>query len=152
MRDQRVPRIASNIRNTKEILLYNYISFFFLHRFSSIFTGQNPNHQKMATEVITRTGPPGQPDIAYTPNVKTYKARVRRRQETENLSRTLPDGFPQKLESKLAWDGSTVSDQYKWSYELGEAEVTELHEALNKFKGRVKFHKMHVISYSQVQN
>lgn len=88
------------------------------------------------TETKTATGPPGQPDIAYTPNWDTYQARSKRRRETEALSQTLPDGFPQKLDSDLAWDGATVSEDYEWSYELGHSELTEIHHALDHFKGK----------------
>lgn len=81
------------------------------------------------------SGPLGQPDIAYTPNLETYQARVKRRLEKENLSKTLPDGFPKKLESDLVWDGATVSDEYKWSYELNDTELGEINAALQYFKG-----------------
>ncbi|KND86428.1 hypothetical protein TOPH_08915 [Tolypocladium ophioglossoides CBS 100239] len=86
------------------------------------------------TETKAATGPPGQPDIAYTPNWETYQARVKQRHETESLPQTLPDGFPQKLDSDLAWDGATVSEDYEWSYELGQSELTEIQHALEHFK------------------
>lgn len=88
-----------------------------------------------ATEILTKAGPPGQPDISYTPNLETYQARTKRRLETETLLRTLPDGFPQKLESPLAWDGATVSESYQWSYQLTEQDIEEIHQALEHFKG-----------------
>ncbi|CAH0051838.1 unnamed protein product [Clonostachys solani] len=87
-----------------------------------------------ATLVETLPGPPGQPDIAYTPNPETYKIRIHRRQQSEDLSKTLPEGFPQRLDSPLVWDGATVSDTYKWWYELNEAELEEIHQALEAFK------------------
>lgn len=87
------------------------------------------------TETLAKAGPPGQPDIAYTPNIETYRERTQRRTQTENLPRTLPDGFPQKLDSPLAWDGSTVSESYQWSYQLTEQDVNEIHRALDHFKG-----------------
>ncbi|EXU98398.1 taurine catabolism dioxygenase family protein [Metarhizium robertsii] len=92
----------------------------------------------MATAAANRTGPPGQPDIAYTPNWDTYQERIKRRQETEKINGTLPDGFPQKLESSLAWTGATVTDQYDWSYELNQSELEEIQEALDYFKSQNK--------------
>lgn len=90
----------------------------------------------MATATLTLAGPPGQPDIAYTPNLETYSARVKKRQETEQLSKTLPPGFPAKLQSDLVWDGATISDHYEWSYELNADQLQEIDEALQHFKGR----------------
>ncbi|KAI9147576.1 Taurine hydroxylase-like protein SAT17 [Paramyrothecium foliicola] len=89
----------------------------------------------MATAaILTPTGPPGQPDIAYTPNLETYQARVKRRQDSKELSKTLPDGFPQQLQSSLVWDGSTVSDEYQWSYQLNSEELAELDNAVKQYK------------------
>jgi hypothetical protein len=98
----------------------------------------------MATAAVVipppaRTGPPGQPDIGYTPDYNKYLARVQRRKETEKLTQTLPDGFPQKLESQLVWDGATVSDEYEWAYQLTQEDVTEIEGALEKFKGMFLF-------------
>lgn len=94
----------------------------------------------MATSTVERTGPPGQPDIAYTPNWDSYQERVKRRQQTETIDRTLPDGFPQKLESSLAWTGATVTDQYDWSYELNRSELEEIQQALDHFKSKQGMH------------
>ncbi|KZZ98366.1 Taurine catabolism dioxygenase TauD/TfdA [Moelleriella libera RCEF 2490] len=81
------------------------------------------------------TGPPGQPDIAYTPDWDSYQDRIKRRQETERIdSGTLPPGFPAKLHSSLAWTGATVTDQYQWSYELSQSDLAEIQQALESFK------------------
>lgn len=88
----------------------------------------------MATAAVS--GPPGQPDIAYTPNHESHLARSRRRREQEQLSTSLPDGFPKELKSDLVWKGDTVSDTYNWSYELSDAERDEIHKALLHFQGR----------------
>lgn len=88
----------------------------------------------MATAAVLRPGPPGQPDIDYTPNLDKYHARAKRRQETERLEASLPDGFPQKLESNLVWDGTDIETRYNWTYELNEAEIKEIEDALTHFK------------------
>ncbi|KAK3332621.1 hypothetical protein B0T19DRAFT_448578 [Cercophora scortea] len=78
--------------------------------------------------------PPGQPDIGYTPDHETYLARVRRRQETEALEKTLPEGFPPKLESELVWDGNDLAEHYDWDYKLTEEDLAEIEGALEHFK------------------
>ncbi|KAK2007909.1 TfdA family taurine catabolism dioxygenase TauD [Colletotrichum eremochloae] len=83
-------------------------------------------------------GPPGQPDIAYTPDHDKYLARTKRRQEEERLDKTLPEGFPQKLVSKLVWDGKTLAERYDWNYVLTEDDKKEIDEALNHFKALKK--------------
>lgn len=82
----------------------------------------------------TGSGPPGQPNIAYTPDWETYQLRVKRSQERGRSAQELPDGFPQKLQSSLAWDGATVSEHYQWSYELNETDLAEIQNALEHFK------------------
>jgi hypothetical protein len=87
-----------------------------------------------AAATLTLPGPLGQPDIAYTPNLETYQARVKRRQESEDLPKALPDGFPQKLQSSLVWNGSTISQEYEWSYQLNQEELRELDNAVKQYK------------------
>lgn len=87
------------------------------------------------TQLETRlAGPPGQPEIGYTPDPVTYRLRVEKRQKEEKLPTTVPAGFPEKLESPLVWDGATVSDTYKWSYELTESDIKEVDDALKSFQ------------------
>ena len=88
----------------------------------------------MGSVEVLRPGPIGQPDIGYAPDLDKYLARVQRRQQAEKLQNTLPDGFPSELKSDLVWDGSTIAEEYKWTYELNEAEVKEIEDALKHFK------------------
>lgn len=83
---------------------------------------------------ITRPGPVGQPDIDYAPNLDKYLARVKRRTENEELNRSLPSGFPSRLNSPLVWDGADITSKYDWTYELGEDELEEIEAALKHFK------------------
>jgi len=78
---------------------------------------------------------PKQPDIAYTPDYEKYLARGTRRMATEHLPRTLPPGFPERVEAPLAWHGDDMADTSKWAYELSAAEISELERALQHFKG-----------------
>ncbi|KAL0938052.1 taurine catabolism dioxygenase family protein [Colletotrichum truncatum] len=87
-----------------------------------------------AVQTPFRPGPPGQPDIGYTPNLDNYLARTKRRQEQEKLDNKLPEGFPQKLESELVWDGNTLAETYDWNYVLTDADKKEVDEALQHFK------------------
>ncbi|KAL1845786.1 hypothetical protein VTK73DRAFT_431 [Phialemonium thermophilum] len=85
-------------------------------------------------EVPRLPGPPGQPDIDYAPDLEKYKRRTQRRLQTEELPRTLPPGFPEKLDSPLAWDGATVGDHYQWNYELTPSDIEEIEQALRHFQ------------------
>ncbi|KAL4789768.1 hypothetical protein BDV19DRAFT_382873 [Aspergillus venezuelensis] len=79
-------------------------------------------------------GPVGQPDIQYLPDATKYAARTRRRQEGEELSKSLPDGFPRELSSDLAWDGKELAKVYDWNYHLTEDDLKEVERALEHFK------------------
>ncbi|KAM5344758.1 hypothetical protein ACJ41O_010620 [Fusarium nematophilum] len=80
------------------------------------------------------TGPIGQPDITYAPQLDKYLARAKRRQETETLRTTLPAGFPQKLVSDLVWDGKDIAARHDWNYHLTDEDISEIDEALRGFK------------------
>ncbi|KIH93273.1 taurine catabolism dioxygenase TauD [Sporothrix brasiliensis 5110] len=86
------------------------------------------------TAVVER-GPPGQPDIGYSPDFDKFEARSKRRAETEQLSPVLPEGFPKQLHSELAWDlESLTASKYDWNYVLSADDIAELHRALKHFK------------------
>lgn len=88
----------------------------------------------MATAQVLRPGPVGQPDIDYAPNLDKYIARTKRRVDTEKLDKSLPPGFPSRLESDLVWDGSDIADKYNWVYELTKEDIEEIEEALVRFR------------------
>ncbi|KAF7563167.1 hypothetical protein G7046_g958 [Stylonectria norvegica] len=88
----------------------------------------------VAVQAPVPVGPVGQPDIAYTPNHDTYLARVKRRQETEQLQKSLPTGFPTKLHSDLVWDGKDLAKTYDWNYVLTDADLEEVAAALQHFR------------------
>lgn len=75
-----------------------------------------------------------QPDIGYTPDRDKYLARTKRRLEHENLNSTLPDGFPDKLESDLVWDNTDIGSRHDWTYSLSESDLEEVKAALQHFK------------------
>ncbi|RSL64755.1 hypothetical protein CEP54_004520 [Fusarium duplospermum] len=87
-----------------------------------------------AVQAPLTTGPPGQPDIGYTPNLDKYLARVKRRQETEKFETSLPEGFPKELVSDLVWDGKDLAAKYDWNYHLTEADIEEIDEAVKNFR------------------
>lgn len=80
--------------------------------------------------------PVGQPDISYAPDSEKFAARTRRRQETEQLEKVLPAGFPEKLVSDLVWEGRDLVGKYDWTYQLNDEEVGEIEAALHYFQGR----------------
>jgi hypothetical protein len=77
---------------------------------------------------------PKQPDISYIPNHAKYLARTARRLATENLPRTLPAGFPARIEGPLAWRGVEIAETYPFVHELAAADVAEIERALVHFK------------------
>lgn len=81
-----------------------------------------------------------QPDIHYFPDIDKYRARTKRRLETEEIDSSLPDGFPVQLESTLAWDGSNPNDSVhvdmSWIHVLTEPELEEIDAALKAFLGK----------------
>ncbi|PSN62494.1 Clavaminate synthase-like protein [Corynespora cassiicola Philippines] len=85
-------------------------------------------------DVARPSGPVGQPDIGYAPDHDKYLARVQRRLATEKLDKTLPPGFPQKLNSDLVWDSTDIGSRYEWSYNLTPSDLEEIEAALQHFK------------------
>ncbi|PKX92401.1 TauD/TfdA family dioxygenase [Aspergillus novofumigatus IBT 16806] len=75
-----------------------------------------------------------QPDIQYHPDYEKYLARGQRRKATEDLPKSLPPGFPEKLSSPLVWEGKEIEKQDDWIYKLNDAQREEIHAALNSFK------------------
>ena len=88
-------------------------------------------------QVATPT-PAAQPDIGYTPDYNKYLARVQKRLATERLNKTLPSGFPPKLESDLVWDKDDIASRYNWTYVLSSSDLEEIEQGLQHFKS---FHK-----------
>lgn len=84
------------------------------------------------TQIITQ---PTQPDIEYHPDFAKYQGRTQRRKETDTLQTTLPEGFPQKLDSPLVWDGKDVEQRDDWIYQLSDDQLNEIDSALKSFKG-----------------
>lgn len=78
--------------------------------------------------------PPGQPDISYHPDWDKYQARVARRTQTENLPKTLPEGFPKEIKGDLVWEGETVAQTYNWTYVFSADQLAEIDNAVTHFK------------------
>lgn len=80
---------------------------------------------------------PSQPDIAYHPDRAKWQARTNRRlRENPSLPTSpLPDGFPKKLNSPLVWEGKDWHDEKQWVYDLSEAELKEIDDAMQHFYG-----------------
>jgi hypothetical protein len=75
-----------------------------------------------------------QPDIEYEPNIEKWRTRTRHRLGTEQLPQELPPGFPKKLVSDLVWQGDQLEGVYDWTYELNNAELDEIEQALAHFQ------------------
>ncbi|CAK7237948.1 hypothetical protein SBRCBS47491_010217 [Sporothrix bragantina] len=86
------------------------------------------------TAVLSR-GPPGQPDIGYSPDWDKYTARTQHRVASEKLSQELPAGFPKKLDLELVWNPKSLETSgYNWNYVLTDDDIAELEAALAHFK------------------
>ncbi|KAJ3962407.1 hypothetical protein N0V92_000884 [Colletotrichum tropicale] len=85
----------------------------------------------MATVTIAR---PVQPDIQYAPDREKWQARVASRVQEPDLPKSLPEGLPAQFKSDLVWEGSTLANDYDWTYVLSTEQLDELDAALAHFK------------------
>ncbi|KAF8177446.1 hypothetical protein BJ912DRAFT_1024215 [Pholiota molesta] len=85
----------------------------------------------------TRDASTEKPDIAYHPDEAKWRARTARRlAENPDLAKTpLPEGFPQKLNSPLVWEGKDWTDPSQWEYELSAEQLKEIDDAVKHFNG-----------------
>ncbi|KAF5989189.1 family oxidoreductase [Fusarium coicis] len=54
--------------------------------------------------------------------------------QTEDPTKSLPEGFPKELKGDLVWDGETLAQKYDWTYVLSAAQLEEIDRALAHFK------------------
>ena len=98
----------------------------------------------VATQTVTATNlstenTRRQPDISYTPDRERWSTRIAQRlaEDPTLPSIPLPEGFPQKLESPLVWEGKDWENESQWVYNLSPAELKEIDEAVRHFHGRL---------------
>ncbi|KAK6354876.1 hypothetical protein TWF696_004007 [Orbilia brochopaga] len=91
----------------------------------------------MSSTEFKLAAPGQQPDIEYHPDRDKFQARMTLRLQNEPglLDTPLPAGFPVKVEGPIVWEGKDWTEEKQWVYELNEAELKEIEEALNHFKG-----------------
>ncbi|EWG51907.1 hypothetical protein FVEG_10760 [Fusarium verticillioides 7600] len=92
--------------------------------------------------------PPGQPDISYHPDWDNYQARVACRAQTEDLTKSLPEGFPKELKGDLVWDGETCPEALTHckSFNISKGHITQetfplptLHDELRRLSRELHF-------------
>jgi hypothetical protein len=88
-----------------------------------------------AVAVNSAMAPAKQPDISYTPDRAKYLDRTARRLATEALPKSLPPGFPARIDAPLAWRGADFAGTHDYAHELTPADIAELERALAHFKG-----------------
>ena len=78
-----------------------------------------------------------QPDIDYHPDHVKYLARTARRLQSDpSLSESpLPAGFPPQVEGPIVWEGADWKEEKQWVYELSQAELKEIDDAIKHFQG-----------------
>jgi hypothetical protein len=54
--------------------------------------------------------------------------------------KSLPFGFPEKVTTELAWQGSQLQEDESYIHYLTEDEKAEIYTALQHFKGQNQFH------------
>ncbi|KAK6497244.1 hypothetical protein TWF506_004718 [Arthrobotrys conoides] len=81
-------------------------------------------------------GPGEQPDIEYHPDPAKYHARteLRLKNDPELPKTPLPAGFPDKVEGPIVWEGKDWTDERQWVYQLNEAELEEIDDAIKYFQ------------------
>lgn len=81
---------------------------------------------------------PQQPDIQYHPDMEKFRARTARRlAENPDLpNMPLPDGFPQKVEGPIVWEGADWTNEDQWVYNLSTDQLTEIDNALAHFQSK----------------
>lgn len=96
----------------------------------------NPREIPTVTSVgLSDTKRDGGPDIDWVPSFENFMARVGRLSKTQHVrTMALPPGFPERIEAPRAWAGQEFSEK-SYIYVLSEAEVKEIEEALDYFKG-----------------
>lgn len=90
-----------------------------------------------------------QPDISYAPDLDKYKARTRRRLNSETLPKSLPAGCPKKLNSKLVWEGRDLEDAFEWVLQLTSSDLEEVESALRHFKSMLPLERYNLYSLSE---
>jgi len=80
---------------------------------------------------------PQQPDILYHPDRDKWAARTARRlSEDPGLPyKSLPNGFPKKLDSRLVWEGQDWKNEAQWVHTLSAGELKEIDDAVKYFHG-----------------
>lgn len=87
-----------------------------------------------------------QPDIEYHPDEAKYKARTARRlAEDPTLPNiALPEGFPAKVEGPIVWEGKDWTSEDQWVYQLSDAELKEIDDAITYFNGQCLIDVLHL--------
>lgn len=81
-----------------------------------------------------------QPDIEYHPDEAKYRARTAQRfaKNPDLANVSLPDGFPKEVKGPIVWEGKDWTSEEQWVYNLNDAELEEISNALTHFKSLSK--------------
>lgn len=91
--------------------------------------------QPLSPEKIARRTVAGAPmKLEWNPSLKTYRARCLQQLKVPGRPRVLPDAFPQRLESPLAWTARDL-DEVEYVVRLTPEDVEEANAALQYFAG-----------------
>ena len=74
-------------------------------------------------------------DIGWTPEFARFNERSTERLARENITTKLPKGWPQTLQSPLAWSTNSFPVESEYTYVLSPLEIAEVDAALSRVKG-----------------
>jgi len=76
------------------------------------------------------------PPTEWDPSPTTYRDRLERLSKSvEELSRSIPEGFPAAINSARVWRGSEIGGESLYTYELLPGDLNEIDDAVHLFLG-----------------
>ena len=87
---------------------------------------------------VIPTSAEAQPDIAYHPDEAKWRARTARRltEDPTLPTQPLPEGFPQRVDNPIVWEGKDFIDEDQWIVNLTENQLHEIDGALRHFQSK----------------
>jgi hypothetical protein len=87
---------------------------------------------------VTPTTAEAQPDIAYHPDEAKWRARTARRLAADPTlpKQPLPQGFPERVDGPIVWEGKHFTHEDQWVVKLTDAQLQEIDDALRHFQSK----------------
>ena len=83
--------------------------------------------------------------ISWIPDVEKHEERKRIYEAGPKPDDSLPDGWPTLLQGPLVWNSEQITMDSSYIYELSDADIKELQDALSHIKGkRIAQHRIYI--------